>query len=172
MEIPQGRFLGSYKALAPTFAAAAGTGVFALLEGAANKIVKLKKIKVSGLVLTDVGYLNVVARKYSTAATGGTAAALDEVPLSSAFPAAGAVGKSYTAAPTAGTAVGAVAAMTVMGQDATAAATGLPATVEFDFAGEEPVLLSAIEGVGLAFAAAPATAVTVSVEFFWDEYSN
>jgi hypothetical protein len=45
-------------------------------------------------------------------------------------------------------------------------------TVEFNFEGEEPVLLSAIEGVGLAFAAAPATAVTVSVEFFWEEFSN
>jgi hypothetical protein len=163
------RFKGSYVAAA-SVAAAAGTGVFADLTGANAKTVRLKKVRLSGFVLTDVGYLTVLLKKTSTVATGGTAVALLEAPLSSGYPAASAVGRTFTAAPTAGTPIGNIATGSVMGQDATAAAAALPATLEFVFpAGDEPILESAAESFSLQFDAAPATAVTVNVEFAWEE---
>ena len=170
--IPQGRFLGSYAAASAPFVAAADAAPFSTLTGAANKIIKLKKVKVSGLHLTAVEYLNILVGKYSSAASGGTSAAMVETPLMSSYPAAAGVGLTYTGAPTAGTSVGKIASTTVMGQATTEAASDLPAVVEFDFSDKDVVLLSAVQQFGVHFGAAPATGVTVSVEWEWDEFSN
>jgi hypothetical protein len=102
---------------ATAFSAAAGTAPFFVMEGSATKTIKITAVKVDGLTLTSAEYLHVVLTKYSTAASGGTAAALVAVPLDSEDAAATAnVLNTYTAAPTAGTDVGTLCSTRVLGQ--------------------------------------------------------
>lgn len=173
MSIPQGRFLGTYKAVAAApFAAATSVAPFSTLTGAANKVIKVKGVKVNQLSTATVEYVNVLLTKYSTAASGGTSAGMTETPLSSSYPTAAAVALQYTAAPTAGTSVGAVASHTVNGEATTEVAGIPPNSVQFLFPeGEELFLFGAAEQIGARFGVAPAGAVTVSIEWLWDEFS-
>jgi len=144
-----------------------------LIEGSGTKTITIKRIAVSGMTLTAVQYLDLRVVKHSTAATGGTSTALTMVPVDSAFAAATATGKYYTAAPTAGTKVGDLAAARILGQATTAAAAGLPRDFVFDF-GDMPetrgiVLRGVTQGVSLQWATAPATAVTLSVDIEFTE---
>lgn len=155
--------------------AAAGADPFFLIEGSATKDIKIHKIIVSGATLADVEYLNILATKYSTAASGGVAVALTKIPVDSVSPASTAnLVTVYTTAPTPGTAVGTVQAHRVLGQDTTAAAAGIPAESVFDFItpnGDDyaPVLRGVAQGLGLRFGTAPAGAVTLAVSVIWSE---
>jgi hypothetical protein len=138
-----------------------------------QKEILVKSITISGPTLTAVEYLSIVARKFSTAAAGGTATDLTKVPLDATFPTAqlGTL-KVYTAAPTDGTLVGVIAARRILGQATVAAAGGQPDIVTFDFSdldGGGVILRGAAQGLGLAFSSAPATAVTLSLDVAWDE---
>lgn len=165
-------YIGTYRASLSALVAAAGTAPFFILSGAANKKLRIKKISISGFTLTAVGYLNVAATKYSTAPTGGTPSAATKVPTSSRFPASSAtLCQGYTAAPTAGSSVGEIAAVRVLGQATTAAAAGKVDSVILDGEFENVDLLSAAENIGLRFTGAPATAVTVSITVEWEEYN-
>jgi hypothetical protein len=153
--------------------AAAGDKVFFLIEGASGKTVLVRKLWLSGSTLTAVAYNTYAVRKFSTAASGGTATALVETPTSSKFPAASAVAQVFTAAPTEGTLVGTIDARRVLLQSTTAAAAGIPDTIEFDFTtndGGGILLHAATEGLGVGFAAAPATAVTLAVACEFQEF--
>lgn len=159
-----------------TFAAAAGAAMFFAIGGSSTKTVIVQRIKISGLTLTAVEYLSAVAEKWSTAPTGGTSTALTKVPTDSGDAAATAtLVQVYTAAPTEGTLVGTVVSQRLLGQATTAAASGQPVdTLEFDFrnAGEGKsgiYLRGTAQVLSLAFGAAPASAVTMSLEVEWTE---
>lgn len=155
---------------AGSFAAAASTAPFAVIQGSSTRTIRVKKITVQGPTLTAVAYLDIVATKYSTAVSGGTATALTAVPTDSSFAAATAnIINVYTAAPTAGTAVGTIANERTLGQATTAAATGtLDDTTIFDFGSGIP-LRGIAEGIGVRFTSAPATAVTLVVTIEFEE---
>lgn len=170
---------------ATALVAAAGTAPFFLIEGSATKKVVVTGIYVDGITLTAVEYLHLVVTKYSTAASGGTATSLTAVPLDSVFPASTAnVVKAYTVAPTPGTAVGTLESDRILGQATVASASGrLNAHTQFDFhpagslgnsagvslAPDGVILNGVAEGIGLRFAAAPASAVTLTVTVWWYE---
>lgn len=165
----------TYRAATASVVAAASTQPFFIIEGSATKTIIVQRIIVSGATLTAVAYLGYEARKYSTAITGGTAVTLTQVPVDSTS-AAGTANRCsvYTAAPTAGTLVGVVSAKRTLGQATTAAASGIPDVIEFDFRtlGSENTgiyLRGTSQGLGLAFQAAPATAVTLSIIVEWTE---
>lgn len=157
------------------FAAAAGAVSFFLIYGSGTKTIIVQRLRVDGLTLTNVEYLGIVCEKWSTAASGGTATALTQVPVDSTSAAGTAnLCSVYTAAPTEGSLVGTVAARRILGEATTAAAAGIPYFAEFEFrnVGGETTgiyLRGTGQGLGLAFAAAPATAVTMSLEVEWTE---
>lgn len=172
--IKTSRFTGTYRGALNALVAAAGTAPFFILSSAANKKIKLKRIRISGLTLTAVAYLSLVVSKYSTAPTGGTPAVMTKVPMDSAYDASAAtLAQGYTAAPTAGTLVGDIASERVIGQATVAAAAGIPQIIDINFPAdsEEPVIKTAAENFGLRFSAAPATAVTLNIDIEWEEES-
>lgn len=162
-------------AVTSTFNAAAGAAVFFVIQGSSTKTVRVQRIRISGLALTAVAYVNVVAEKYSTAPSGGTPAALVLVPLDSNSAASTvSLCNVYTAAPTEGTLVGTITSVRVLMQAATPAAGGVPDIIDLEFrnlGGETTgvVLRGTAQGLGLAFGTAPATAVTLSLEIEWTE---
>lgn len=98
----------AFSALAP------GTDpTFAIVEldGSATKIIRLLRIGVTGTKLTAVAVESLRLTKLSSISTGGTSTSATNVPFDSAFPAATAVFKGFTVAPTGGgVVVGAIAA--------------------------------------------------------------
>jgi hypothetical protein len=121
-----------------------------------------------------VAYNTVALGKYSTAPTGGTAAALTQVPLDSNSAAATvSLLQTYSVAPTAGTLVGTIGGRRLLMQATTAAAAGIPMDAVWDFRvqGESSAitLRGIAENVALTFGAAPASAVTLAVEVEWTE---
>ena len=160
--------------LDPFVAAVTADVPFFLIEGSATKTITVKRIAISGLTLTAVAYLAMNVCKYSTAAAGGTATSAPMVPVDSTFAAAtAAFVKYYTAAPTPGTLVGTIASARTLAQATTAAAAGLPRDWFFDF-GDMPetkgiVLRGTTQGLGLVWATAPATAVTLAIDIEWTE---
>ena len=155
---------------AGTVVAAAGTAPFFIIQGSATNSIRVKKITIQGPTLTAVEYLNIIATRYSTAISGGTPTALVSVPKASSYAASTQnLLNVYTAAPTAGTAVGTVASARVLGQATTAAAAGtVNDQIVFDF-GTGIILKGAAEGLGVRFANAPATAVTLALTVEFDE---
>lgn len=146
--------------------------VFFLIEGGTKDLI-VEKITFSGGTLTAVAYNSLVVEKFSSAASGGTATALDKVPLDSTFAASTATScKVYTAAPTEGTLVGTIDCRRILLEATTAAAGATPTTVEFDFSnidGGGVVLRGSAQGLGLAFSTDPGSAVTAAVSVQWRE---
>lgn len=154
--------------------AAAGTVPFLTIAGSGSKTLIIQRITISGMNLTAVAYVGIEVRKYSTASSGGTAVALVAVPLDSTSSASSATRLNvYTAAPTAGTLVGTVACQRTMGQATTAAAGGIPEVLTFDFrnVGESTgiYLRGTAQEIGVAFGAAPGSAITLSCDVEWTE---
>lgn len=142
--------------------------------GSGTKTIRVQSIIVSGLTLTAVAYLNIGLRKYSTAVSGGTSTALTKVPMDSTSAASTATNVNvYTAVPTAGTTVGDLTSRRVMGQATTAAATGIPQIVDFDFTpsgdGTSIILRGTGEGIGLYWITAPATTPSMLLRIEWTE---
>lgn len=156
------------------FAAPAGTTSFFAIAGSSTKTIKIQKIIVTGMDLTTLAFVTVVARKYSTAITLGTKTDLVQVPhdSSNAAGTASIVGV-YTAAPTDGSLVGTIATERFVGKSTTVAEGVQEARLEFLFGnGDEiqPVVLrGTAQYLSLAFAAAPATAPNVVVYVTWTE---
>jgi hypothetical protein len=156
--------------------AAAGASIFFVLAGSSTKTITVQRVIVTCPTLTAVAYTSVILEKFSSAPTGGTATTLTKVPLDSSSAASTAnLCQVYTAAPTEGTLVGAIGCQRSLFQATTAAAAGTPPDpITWDFRngfGEASgvVLRGTAENIGLAFGAAPATAVTVGVEVEWIE---
>lgn len=155
--------------------AAASAAPFACIYGSGTKTVIVQRMYLSGGTLTAVAYASYVVAKYSTAVSAGTATALTATPMDSNNSAASVTNLNvYTGAPTAGTLVGTVSVKRTLLQATTAAAAGIPDIVEFDFRalGSETsgiYLRGTAQGVCVNFAAAPATAVTLSFSVEWTE---
>ena len=182
MNNPQVDKDGAYIGPRPTYraagnvVAAAGTSAFLTINGAAGKVIRISKIRITGITLTAVQYLRVALNKNSTAFTGGTSTNPTKVPLDSNSPASSATIAQYTVAPAGGTVVGSIGEKTVLGQASTPAASASPNEVVFDFTDRDAVgpgiLRSAAEGISVLFAAAPASAVTLSYDIEYTEDGN
>ena len=168
-------FISSYRASLSALVAPASTAPFFVIAGATDKLIAIKRLRISGATLTAVAYLNLVLSKYSTAPTGGTATAATAVAYRSGQSASSAsLLQGYTAAPTAGTLVGDIATERILGQATTATSSSYLYDYEFTFDDDSlPFSLSsAAENFGLRFSTAPASAVTLSIHIEWEEYNT
>lgn len=157
--------------------AAASTAPFLEINGAAGKVIRIKKIILGGMSLTAVAYLRLQAQKFSSAHTVGTRVAATVVPLDANSPAGGATVGHYTAAPTPGVLIGAIGEKRALAQATTAVAAAIPDyAIPFEFGdqdnNEDATLRAAAQNISVAFGAAPATAVTLSYEIEWTEDGN
>jgi len=159
--------------------AVAGAAMFFVITGSPSKKVVVCHIGISGLTQTAVGYVSVVAERWSSAPTVGTAVPLLKVPYNPDDPVASAsLVQVYTAAPTEGVLVGTIEARRWLDQATVAAAAGYPPDAQFEFGKTAAhhrlrytgiVLRDQSEAVSLAFAAAPASAVTMALCVDWYE---
>jgi hypothetical protein len=159
----------------------AGSAAFFVISGSAFRTRTVRKIRVSGIHLTTLAVLTIVAEKWSTTAfTGGTETALTRTPLDAAYPAAQTDGLVlvYTGAPTEGTLVGTVGTRRVVAKSTTVVDGAEFPVVEFDFtdpAFDLPTqpsgvpLHGVLQSLSLAFGGDPASAVTMSLEVEWAE---
>ena len=150
----------------------AATFAIAELDGSATKKIILDKITVSGSELTAIAVNDLRLTKLSSISTGGTATTAVAVPFASNLPAATAVFRGFTVAPTGGGVV--VGALAVQKLSLLLIATNLGTAVEFNFqllpTGSRPTLLSAAEAFGIDFnGATPANAPNLDIYAWWTE---
>jgi hypothetical protein len=153
-------------------AAASATAPFFVIYGSSSKVIRVQRVVVSGPSTTTAAIQGFELIKYSTAPSGGTATALTQVPLDSASPAGtSSLCQVYTAAPTAGTAVGTLGSIRMINKSTTVVDGSEMSFYEFDFreyGRNTPIILrSTSHGVGLELHVATATTVAVFVE--WTE---
>jgi hypothetical protein len=145
------------------------------LGGVAGKHIKLQYIRLHNLTLTAIELTRLQLQKTVTAATSGAGTDLVKVPAVTGQAASTALCRGYTAAPTRGTLVGAVAVRRIPVPTATPVATdGVRGSIEFDFrnAGECecPGLDGTTENLVLCFIEADAgSAVSMELEVCWTE---
>ena len=173
-----GTFYGekpTYRAstIIPLVAAVTVNVPFFNIIGSASKVVRVKRIRVSGMTLTAVGYFAINAEKLSSASTGGTSTTPPAVPMDSADAAATAVVRAYTAAPTKGSLVGTIASWRALWQATTAAAAGQTWDHQFNF-GDMPetkgvTLRGVVQELALTFPVVLASAGTLAVDIEWTE---
>lgn len=141
--------------------------------GSASKTVTVKRITVSGMTLTAVGYFTINVEKLSTASTGGTSTSPVAVSLDTNNPAATAVVKAYTAAPTKGTLVGTLASWRALWQATVAAAAGVTDYFTFNFGDMREtkgvILRGTSQEIALTFPVVLASAGTLAVDIEWTE---
>lgn len=161
----------------PSFAASAsfavpqtGAGDAVCIYGSANKLVRVKRISITG---TDSTAQTVTAALVmrSAANTGGTSTVSTAAPLDSVNSAATAVVRSYTAVPTPGAAVATIRAASLPLPAATSATQYPPVTWTFgDNNSQDIVLRGASQGVCVNFPAAFTTAgPALNVDVTWTE---
>lgn len=141
--------------------------------GSATKTITVKRITVSGMTLTAVGYFAINVEKLSTASTAGTSTTLVAVPLDSAASAATAVVKAYTVAPTKGTLVGTIASWRALWQATVAVAAGVTDYFTFNFGDMREtkgiILRGVAQEVALVFPVVLASAGTLAIDIEWTE---
>ena len=159
--------------IVPLVAAVTVNVPFFNIIGSASKTVTVKRITVSGMTLTAVGYYAINVEKLSTASTGGTSTTLASVSLDTNAAAPTAVVKAYTAAPTKGTLVGTLASWRALWQATVAAAAGVTDYFIFNFGDMREtrgiVLRGVTQEVALVFPVVLASAGTLSVDIEWVE---
>lgn len=173
---------GNYRGPKVTYAACttaksvavSGTAAFSILAASATKTIRLQKVIFSGVVATAANYVDVVLRKTSTVATGGTPVTLTQTPyVSSSAAGTAAACNFYTAAPTSGTLVGTLGVQTVFGPLlGTPAVSILPVTFDYTTESEQetPTLTAgSTQSFELNFGTAPGNAVTCTVQWIWTE---
>lgn len=153
-------------------AAASATAPFFVIYGSASKTIRIQRVVVSGPTTTTLAIQGFELIKYSTAPSGGTATTLTQVPLDSTSSAGtSSLCQVYTAAPTAGTALGTIGSVRMINKSTTAVDGSEMSFYIFDYRnlGENSsvVLRGTSQGVGLELHVATATTVSVSVE--WTE---
>lgn len=157
----------------PLVAAVTVNVPFFNIIGSGTKTITVKKITVSGMTLTAVGYFTIDAQVLSTASSGGTSTTLPAVPLDSTFPAATAVVKAYTAGPTRGSLVGTIATWRALWQATVAAAAGVTDYFTFLFGEMRETKGLVLRGINqelcLVFPVVLASAGTLSVDIEWNE---
>lgn len=143
------------------------------IVGSATKTITVKRITVSGMTLTAVGYFTIDVEKLSTASTGGTSTTLPAVSLDSTNAAATAVVKAYTAAPTKGTLVGVIASWRALWQATVAAAAGVVDYFTFNFGDMREtkgvILRGTSQELALTFPVVLASAGTLAIDIEWTE---
>lgn len=153
--------------------AVTATVPIARLVGSATKTVRLQKCIVSGVASTAITTVCVGLVKTSTAATGGTAVETTELPFVTGSTAPTAVAQLYSAAPTAGTAIGTIAAQMVTLPLIATSVTDGQASYAFDFTNggemETPTLVGVAETFEVRFGTAPANAPSMVVTWIWTE---
>lgn len=165
----------TYAASNPAAQAVAVTATvpFAQLIGSATKTVRLQKCIVSGLASTAVATVVVGLVKTSTAASGGTPVGLTELPFVTGSATVTAVAQMFSAAPTAGTAVGTLGAQALTLPLAGTSASDAQCSVVFDFANghemETPTLVGVAETFEVRFGSAVANAPSMVVTWIWTE---
>lgn len=146
---------------------------FFIISGPASGIVVVHRVVVTAPTLTAAAYAVILATKHSSAWTGGTPVALTQVPNDSGLAAGNpTLCQVYTAGPTGGGAlVGTLAARKTVVQISSSFLLIPP--VEFEFGKSEHCrgiyLRSAAESLALAFAAAPGSATSLSLEVEWSQ---
>jgi hypothetical protein len=162
-------YSGAVTGLLPT--AAASTGLL-ILTGSATKTVRLTRVYAAATLATTAVFVDFQVAKYSTVATGGTAATVTAVPHDSNSPAATASLSSYTGAgPTLGTLVGVITSYKVLGP-----VTGTPVAfnvMDVSF-GNRPAQCPVLRGVAQQIALTAnnvtfGTAPNVDAGFEWTE---
>jgi len=146
----------TYTAVATGLATLGSAGILYTLTGSATKTVRILRVEINGIA-TSATTLEFVLNKYSTAATGGTAGtAPTVVPFDSADAVGTATPAIYTAAPTAGTLVGAVRAAKV--NLGTSAAIGQNMVWEFgNLPGQKALVLRGVaQQIGITTSATAA----------------
>lgn len=157
----------------PLVAAVTVNVPFFNIIGSATKTVTVKRITVSGMTLTAVGYFAINVEKLSTATSAGTSTTLVATTLDTANAAVTAVVKAYTVAPTKGALVGTIASWRALWQSTTAAAGGMTNYYDFTFGGVAGsggvVLRGTAQELALVFPVVLASAGTLSVSVEWTE---
>jgi len=175
---PDGTVLSSiqntYRAATdPTVAAAASnTAPFFVFYGSGTTTIFVRKIRISGPTTGTLAIQGFTVRKYSTQPSAGTPVALTQIPSDSAFPApTAALCQVYTAAPTAGTSIGAIASLRMLNKSTTAVDGSEMTEHTFIFGEAEdssPLVLRGVnQGIGVLLHIATATTVSVAIE--WTE---
>ena len=150
----------------------AATFAIAELDGSATKKIALAKVVVSGSELTAIANNDLRLTMLSSISTGGTATTAVAVPFISTNPAATAVFRGFTVAPTGGGVV--IGAIAVQKLSLALIATVLGPAVVFDFqflpVGSRPTLISAAQAIGIDFnGATPANAPNLDIYAWWTE---
>ena len=157
----------------PLVAAVTVNVPFFNIIGGASKTIKVRRIRVSGMTLTAVGYFAINVEKLSTASSGGTSTTLPSVPCDSNDAAAQAVVKAYTVAPTKGNLVGTIASWRALWQATTAAAAGTTTDHVFNFGDisntRGVVLRGVTQEIALTFPVVLASAGTLAIDVEWTE---
>lgn len=158
-------------ALAPGTAA---TFAIAELDGSATKKITLNRIGFSGTQVVALVIQNLRLTKLSSISTGGTATTGTNVPFDSALPAATAVFRGFTVAPTGGGTVLGTIANARYFMDIPTTLMSAPVLVVWDFTslpvGSRPTLRSAAEAFGVDFnGATPAQADILDIYAWWSE---
>jgi hypothetical protein len=165
-----GRVYGaSLTALLPGTAA---TFAIAELDGSATKKIQLAKVVVSGLEATAIANNDLRLTMLSSISTGGTATTAVAVPFDSVNPAATAVFRGFTVAPTGGGVV--IGAIAVQKLSLLLVTTNLGSAVVFDFqflpTGSRPTLENATQAIGIDLnGATPANAPNLDIYAWWTE---
>ena len=141
--------------------------------GSGTTTVKIRRIRVSGMSLTAVGYFAINVEKLSTASSGGTSTTLVATPLDSNDAAATAVVKAYTVAPTKGVLVGTLASWRALWPATVAAAAGQTWDHLFSFGDaintRGIVLRGVAQEIALTFPVVLSSAGTLAVDIEWTE---
>ncbi len=151
----------------PTFA-------IAELDGSATRKIRLLQIAISGTVASAVAVQSLRLTKLSSISTGGTATTGTAVPFNSTNPAATAVFRGFTVAPTGGgTVVGGIATARLL-LDVITTLMSPPELVVFDFttlpSNSRPTLNDATEALALDYTGAtPANAQVLGIYAWWTE---
>lgn len=150
----------------------AATFAIAELDGSATKKIQLAKIVVSGSELTAIAQNDLRVTILSSISTGGTATIATAVPFVPTDPAATAVFRGFTVAPTGGGVV--VGAIAVQKISLLLIATNLGNAVVFDFqflpTASRPTLINATQAIGIDFnGATPANAPNLDIYAWWTE---
>jgi hypothetical protein len=149
-----------------THVPAAGAGDTWMIGGNTSKIISLRRIVVSGTAAVAAA-LNIVIKRRSTATSGGTSANATVTKADTTNGASEATITTWTAAPTAGTNVGDIAAKSAFLQTATPTAPTDKAEFVFGI-NDQPVIIRPGEYVTINLGGATLATITVSAE--WTEY--
>lgn len=169
----------SYAATAQALVTAATATDIACITGANNSVIRVKRIRVSGLAGTAI-IASTYITKHTTLDTGGTLATGTALPvpyrLDPSAPAPGATTQSWTANPTINDgAPGIIAAQSILYP--ASGGTNSPSSPSFNWgdagpAMTPPILRSAAQQVCVNLNAATISAPLVTVEFLWTESSQ